>query len=192
MSIACIGNINRDYWIDYFNKNFHGHVRIGKDGKPAKFVERTARSGSTKKEKEVKQLAAGFTCIKPVSASAKKVIQQLETMMIDGYAKIDNANGVFMPVVVEQVGKNQISIAHYYEQNDDLMTDPEIVFLKKEYSYGVEYYPIYERMSGLGSDVELVIFANGKPKMISNLQKQTASFCTTWMRTIAMQQSIGK
>lgn len=146
-----------------------------------------------KKENEKRErLAAGFACIKPVSASAKKVIQQLEAMMIAGYAKIDNANGIFMPVVVERVGENQISIAHYYEQNDDLMADPEIVFLKKEYSYGIEYYPIYERMSGLGLDVELVIFANGKPKMISNLQKQATSFCTTWMRTIAMQQSIGK
>jgi conserved hypothetical protein len=148
---------------------------------------------NVKKENEKReQLAAGFTFVKPVSASAKKVIQQLEAMMIDGYAKIDNTNGAFMPVVIEQVGENQISIAHYYEQNGDLMADPEIVFLKKEYSYGVEYYPIYERMSGLCSDVELVIFENRKPKMISNLQKQTASFCTTWMRTIAMQQSIGK
>lgn len=148
---------------------------------------------NVKKENEKReQLAAGFTFVKPVSASAKKVIQQLEAMMIDGYAKIDNTNGAFMPVVIEQVGENQISIAHYYEQNGDLMADPEIVFLKKEYSYGVEYYPIYERMSGLCSDVELVIFENRKPKMISNLQKQTASFCTTWMRTITMQQGIGK
>ena len=154
-------------------------------------VQKQAKNAKKENEKR-EQLAAGFTFVKPVSASAKKVIQQLEAMMIDGYAKIDNTNGAFMPVVIEQVGENQISIAHYYEQNGDLMADPEIVFLKKEYSYGVEYYPIYERMSGLCSDVELVIFENRKPKMISNLQKQTASFCTTWMRTIAMQQSIGK
>ena len=148
---------------------------------------------NVKKENEKReQLAAGFTFVKPVSASAKKVIQQLEAMMIDGYAKIDNTNGAFMPVVIEQVGENQISIAHYYEQNGDLMADPEIVFLKKEYSYGVEYYPIYERMSGLGSDIELVIFKNRKPKLISRLQKQAASFCTDWMRTIVVQQGIGK
>jgi len=154
-------------------------------------VQKQAKNAKKENEKR-EQLAAGFTFVKPVSASAKKVIQQLEAMMIDGYAKIDNTNGAFMPVVIEQVGENQISIAHYYEQNGDLMADPEIVFLKKEYSYGVEYYPIYERMSGLCSDVELVIFENRKPKMISNLQKQTASFCTTWMRTITMQQGIGK
>ena len=156
--------------------------------KIARQQEKNAKKENAKRE----QLAAGFAFVKPVSASAKKIIQQLEAMMIDGYAKIDNTNGSFMPVVVEQVGANQISIAHYYEQNGDLMADPEIVFLKKEYSYGVEYYPIYERMSGLGSDVELVIFENRKPKMISRLQKQTASFCSDWMRTITMQQGIGK
>ena len=154
-------------------------------------VQKQAKNAKKENEKR-EQLAAGFTFVKPVSASAKKVIQQLEAMMINGYAKIDNTNGAFMPVVVEQVGENQISIAHYYEQNGDLMADPEIVFLKKEYSYGVEYYPIYERMSGLGSDIELVIFKNRKPKLISRLQKQAASFCTDWMRTITMQQGIGK
>lgn len=154
-------------------------------------VQKQAKNAKKENAKR-EQLAAGFAFVKPVSASAKKIIQQLEAMMIDGYAKIDNTNGSFMPVVVEQVGANQISIAHYYEQNGDLMADPEIVFLKKEYSYGVEYYPIYERMSGLGSDVELVIFKNRKPKLISRLQKQAASFCTDWMRTIVVQQGIGK
>lgn len=43
---------------DYFDRNFYDHVQIGKGDKPAKFVERTARSGSTKKEKEVKRLTA--------------------------------------------------------------------------------------------------------------------------------------
>ena len=43
---------------DYFDRNFYDYVQIGKDDKPTKFVERTARSGSTKKEKEVKQLTA--------------------------------------------------------------------------------------------------------------------------------------
>ena len=152
-------------------------------------VQKQAKNAKKENAKH-EQLTAGFTFVKPVSARAKKVIEQLEAMMIDGYAKIDNANGAFMPVVVEQVGKNQISIAHYYEQNGDLMADPEIVFLKKEYSYGVEYYPIYEKMSGFASEVELVTFENSKPKLISNLQKGAASFCTNWMRAIKAQQNI--
>ena len=46
-----------DAMTDYFNQNFYGSVRIGKDEKSAQFVERTARI-SPKKEKEVKRLTA--------------------------------------------------------------------------------------------------------------------------------------
>ena len=46
-----------DSMTDYFNQNFYGSVRIGKDEKPAQFVERTARI-SAKKEKEAKRLTA--------------------------------------------------------------------------------------------------------------------------------------
>ena len=57
-----------------------------------------------KKENEKReQLAAGFAFVKPVSASAKKIIQQLEAMMIDGDAKIDNANNVFMRLLLSRL-----------------------------------------------------------------------------------------
>ena len=46
-----------DAMTDCFNKNFYSSVRIGRDGKPAKFVERTARI-SPKKEKKAKRLTA--------------------------------------------------------------------------------------------------------------------------------------
>ena len=42
---------NTDSMEDYFDRNFYDYVQIGKGGKPAKFVERTVRSGSTKKRK---------------------------------------------------------------------------------------------------------------------------------------------
>lgn len=33
-----------------------------------------------------------------------------------------------MPLVIEKVAENRISVAHYYTQRGDLMSDPEIVF----------------------------------------------------------------
>ena len=45
-----------DSMTDYFNTNFYGYVQIGRDGKPAKLVERTART--SKKEKEAERLTA--------------------------------------------------------------------------------------------------------------------------------------
>src|SRR5689334_17706905 len=34
----------------------------------------------------------------------------------------------WMPLVIEHIGRNLISVAHYYQQNGDLVPDPEIVF----------------------------------------------------------------
>jgi hypothetical protein len=34
----------------------------------------------------------------------------------------------FMPLVIEKVGTRRISVAHYYRQMGDRMSDPEIVF----------------------------------------------------------------
>jgi len=33
-----------------------------------------------------------------------------------------------MNLVIEKVGENRVSVAHYYTQNGDLMSNPEIVF----------------------------------------------------------------
>lgn len=49
------------------------------------------------------------------------------------------ASGGFMDLTVENIGPNQISVAHYYEQNGDLCQDPEIVFLV---GCDGEWYPV--------------------------------------------------
>jgi len=49
---------NSNPMIDYFSTNFYGYVQIGKEGKPAEFVERTARVNPTEKTKSVKRLTA--------------------------------------------------------------------------------------------------------------------------------------
>lgn len=40
--------------------------------------------------------------------------------------KIDNHPGTYMAVVVEKVGPCRYSVAHYYEQNGDLVPDPDV------------------------------------------------------------------
>ncbi len=34
----------------------------------------------------------------------------------------------YMPLVIERVGRDRISVAHYFESNGDLVADPDIVF----------------------------------------------------------------
>ncbi|MFI3249738.1 MAG: SNF2-related protein, partial [Eubacteriales bacterium] len=41
-------------------------------------------------------------------------------------------NEPYMPLVVEKIGSNEYSICHYYEQNGDLMRDPEITFIVED------------------------------------------------------------
>ena len=63
-------------------------------------------------------------------------IDSVEAMTYDDYIKLE-VDGV-MPLVIEKVGENRISVAHYYEQRGDLMSDPEIVF----HVQGEEWVPV--------------------------------------------------
>ena len=45
----------------------------------------------------------------------------------ENYLKIDNTDGAFMPLIVKKIGDDRYSFAHYYEQNGDLLPDPEVL-----------------------------------------------------------------
>lgn len=76
-----------------------------------------------------------------ISGTAKKLLDYLwtEAEKNDGCIKIDNTVG-FMYLSVELIGNNEISLAHYGEQNGDLMADPEMCFWKNENG---DYVSIY-------------------------------------------------
>jgi len=42
--------------------------------------------------------------------------------------EIELDNDAQMPLVIEKIGEHRLSVAHYYTQMGDLMSDPEIVF----------------------------------------------------------------
>lgn len=73
--------------------------------------------------------------LRPVSQSAETVLEQLVEPLDEPGAsrKVDNASGAFMCVCVERVEETQygpvFSVAHYYEQNGDLVPDPDVTFL---------------------------------------------------------------
>jgi hypothetical protein len=50
----------------------------------------------------------------------------LDLSKVGSHARIDNPP--YMPLCIEVIGPNLISIAHYGLQNGDLMADPEMVF----------------------------------------------------------------
>ncbi len=135
--------------------------------------------------------------MKCLNTKAKLVAQKLYEAMYnephmkqEGYAKIDTSD--FMPVSVELIGEisgygNVISIAHYGEQNGDLMADPEMTFVIIQ----GDYYPISFRNDHLGINQEVFRYQDGKPTHIKpELQSDLTTFANTWMKNLQEQQQI--
>ena len=101
-------------------------------------------------------------------------------------------SGHFMAVSVEIIGSSGlgplVSVAHYYEQNGDLMRDPDVVFL-----IGADrhVYPISFRQDNLGINLESAYVEDGVWKVRVKMQAQLCSFCTQWMRNVDDQQQLG-
>lgn len=97
----------------------------------------------------------------------------------------------FMDVVVEYIDDCELgamySIVHYYEQNGDLMRDPEMCFIR---GGDGEYYPYYYRQDGLG--IEEDNLWRGEKGQIkgydSARQNAHVTFARMWMRNIKRQQ----
>ena len=136
--------------------------------------------------------------MKPVNSKSQAVLDKLTAELQEpGDAKkIDNTEGVFMPVCVElvQVIKSGdfagpiFSVAHYGEQNGDLMRDPEMLFLR-----GVDdrYYPINWRNDYVGKDEDSVAWLEGKIiDLYPELQRKHAIFANLWMPNIRSQQRL--
>ena len=136
--------------------------------------------------------------IQPLSKSALTVFNVITEGINDvgDHRRIDNAgkDSGIMAVVVEGVDRTPqgsliVSVAHYYEQNGDLMADPEVTFVVAREDY---VYPISYKQAGLGIDREYVRWEDGKVFWNLRMQNDLARFCTTWMRNIKQQQFGGR
>jgi hypothetical protein len=101
---------------------------------------------------------------------------------------IDNCDSTFMPVVVEVVDSVRlglvVSVAHYFEQNSDLMADPEVTFLVT----ADEVFPLTFYQPPF-SDVAAK-FEDGRLLVSKRRQGDLTRFCNQWMRNIAEQQDL--
>jgi hypothetical protein len=134
--------------------------------------------------------------IKPLSQPALSVFRVLTEgiTQISDHRKFVNGGTSIMPAVVEAVGTTPqgaliVSIAHYYEQNGDLMADPEVTFVVAREDY---VYPISYKQDGLGIDREYVRWEGERVFWNLKAQNDLAGFCTSWMRNIKEQQFGGK
>jgi len=134
--------------------------------------------------------------MKHLSIAGKAVMDKLT----DGINDYDQARKIqnnpsksIMAVHVEMINKTSqgpvYSIAHYYEQEGDLMRDPDMTFLK---GADGEYYPLTFRQDSLGIDQDAVEWDdNGNIKGVrARMQADMTSFANDWMKNIRDQQKL--
>ena len=140
---------------------------------------------------------------KPIEAIAKKQGIDLYTVQPGDLCIKIKVKG-YMELVIEKIAKNQISVAHYFEQNGDLCVDPEIVFLiapgyDRDYKKVTRWYPISfgqpPIMGGIASlnfsgyEEYVVEWDNkGNPaRYYARRQADCATFSNMWGRNLRAQ-----
>jgi hypothetical protein len=143
--------------------------------------------------------------IKSLNKTATAIFEAAIQAIPDGAtsAKIDKGDqehgGGIMALHVEKIGSRKngdfYSFAHYYEQNGDMMRDPDVVMLRCAGMYPGTvpvYFPTAYRQDGLGIDREYVIFnetGNGY-KIAKKMQADLSVFCNQWARNLKEQQGL--
>lgn len=130
--------------------------------------------------------------MRKINRTAKTTADQLTAgLSTDNPARIiDNAAGAYMAVHVELVGTlpagHLFSVAHYGEQNGDMMRDPDVVLLR---GFDGNYYPVSFRNDYTGTFDQPVEFEDGDiARYAPRAQADIATFCNTWFRNIKSQQ----
>lgn len=103
------------------------------------------------------------------------------------HLKIDN-NDTFMALVVERISNSPrlYSFAHYFEQNRDLIPDPEVIL----YATDDHLYPVSIQHS-FGPVRTALTFDGAHPDKYSpSEQRALVSFCTDWARNLKSQQGL--
>lgn len=137
--------------------------------------------------------------MKKLSIQSAKVLTKIINMMNgEDYLKIDNTNQAFMPVVIEKIDlgvPNNIaglefkffSVAHYFEQNGDLVVDPEMIFavsIKYEnWIYPMSFQDQYKLKQSIS-------YIDGTWKVWKKEQHDQAVFSNMWLKNIKFQQGL--
>lgn len=121
-----------------------------------------------------------------LNEQAKKIMKQLIAQLDDGYLKLDNTKGTFMPLSVEKVTDEPgftavYSLAHYGEQNGDLMADPEMTFGECDH----EFYPLSFR-----NDYVCIYQTVITEQIDLKRQKELSEFTAIWLMEIVDQQKL--
>jgi hypothetical protein len=132
--------------------------------------------------------------MKSINDKATAIMNQLTESLNeeDRSRKIDNTPG-YMATCVELIQQTNsgplFSVAHYFEQNGDLMRDPDMVFIRCQDN---KYYPVSFQQDSLGIYQEVVLFDIFTTPQVNDeeCQRQLAEFANGWMLNIQQQQNL--
>ena len=149
------------------------HLLVEVEEQPAPAPQPTAeppkRPGQTRMERNYRTFARQFPEI--VSGEYR-------------YLKLESGEGSgMMPLTIQRIGENEIAVAHTYEQNGDLMYDPEMTFRIDAAKGTLE--PLTFRQDGMPQ-----IYQEVYPKpgvWIPKLQKDLSAFTEQWLKNIEAQ-----
>jgi hypothetical protein len=140
--------------------------------------------------------------MKKLNQQATRIFcQLLDKMGIETYIRLTSDD--FMPLVMEQIGEliqtpygigQCYSLSHSYEQNGDLMRDPEMVFIvvdnrkeTKDYHL-IGVYPQMYQQDNLGLYEESVCIENNTVTTYKSMwQAGHCSFANQWLQNIKQQ-----
>lgn len=120
--------------------------------------------------------------------SIKQIVDAKGGFAALSHLKVEAAG--FMPLVIENIGTGPrglqlVSVAHYYEQNGDLMKDPDMTF---EVDGNGDLHPISYEQSSLGLyQVAVEKMDNGQVGVRPALLRQLKAFARTWNANIKAQ-----
>lgn len=124
--------------------------------------------------------------MKAVNAKGQEVLAVLAALVPAVGESVKLQVGSYMPLVVERIRPDGISVAHYYEQNGDLMADPEMTFW-----LGVDgrYYATGFRNDGIAQNRTSVYFYGGAQPVKFHKREQAgqSSFAGIWMQNLRSQ-----
>jgi hypothetical protein len=130
--------------------------------------------------------------MKTVNKTASAVLDRLTDGLKPGESrKIDNAPGDFMAIHVDALSPGLFRVGHYFEQNGDLMPDPETLFLRSEVD-GERYWLPVETRFAIGSvHTALVLDEQDSIKGVRRgVLDDAVSFTNLWMKNVRYQQCL--
>lgn len=128
---------------------------------------------------------------KAISPHARSIMEILIAGLdqVGASRKFDNGGAGIMAVSVERTGASTFSVAHYYEQNGDLLADPEMEFHRDQLG---DFYPMHFQQDNVGLYQECMrLDGTGRVTHLNQrTQTEQASFASLWMRNINEQQRL--